>query len=127
MITDGIKQADKAKVFDWLVGKLEDGTLEMLFKEDSSGDNDCDSVSSFEGLLGELEIASKSLSRKSSDNSIRMTMRDFNNVREEVCASYSQSGCMDDEASLQAERAYASIKATEQRNLIKPLHWLEDK
>ncbi len=121
MITDGIKQADKAKVFDWLVRKLEDGSLEMLFKEDSSGDYDYDSVSSLEGLLCELEMASKSFSRKSSDNLIRMTMRDFDRVREEIYASYSQSGCMDEEPRLQAEKAYASIQATEKRNLIKPL------
>lgn len=38
MITDGIKQSDKAKAFDWLVEKLENGTLEMLFKADNADD-----------------------------------------------------------------------------------------
>lgn len=55
----------KAKVFDWLVEKLEGGTLEMLFKADSTDENDLVSVSDFNGLVGELEAAcSQSLSRK---------------------------------------------------------------
>lgn len=64
MITDNIKQSDKAKVFDWLVEKLEDGTLEMVFKADSTGENDFVSVSDFNGLVGELEVCSQSLGRK---------------------------------------------------------------
>lgn len=51
MILDNLNQVDKAKLFDLIVAKLDDGTLEILFKEDSTGDMDFYSVSSVESLV----------------------------------------------------------------------------
>lgn len=123
MITDNIKQSDKAKVFDWLVEKLEDGTLEMLFKADSTGENDLVSVSDFNGLVGELEVCSQSLSRKKSANHVLLTMNQFNYIREEVYSGYSQAGAMDDEAGNVAIKAYCACSAAERANLVPPLSY----
>ena len=43
-------------VFDWIKNQLDTGKLEMLFKEDHSGDLDFDSVSSFDGLIDQILI-----------------------------------------------------------------------
>ncbi|WP_182038922.1 hypothetical protein [Vibrio alginolyticus] len=123
MITDNIKQSDKAKVFDWLVEKLEDGTLEILFKADSTGENDLVSVSDFNGLVGELEVCSQSLSRKKSANYVLLTMNQFNYIREEVYSGYSQAGAMDDEAGNVAIKAYCACSAAERANLVPPLSY----
>ncbi|EMW7305233.1 hypothetical protein AAFN31_004009 [Vibrio parahaemolyticus] len=122
MITDGIKQSDKAKVFDWLVERLENGTLEMLFKADSSdGLEHFDSVSSFDLLIDELVLSSKHLARNKSAKHVVLTLGQFNDIREEIYSSYSQSGCMDEDAAQSAVRAYRSMIKAERANLISPL------
>lgn len=123
MITDNIKQSDKAKVFDWLVEKLEDGTLEMLFKADSTGENDLVSVSDFNGLVGEIEVCSQFLSRKKSANYVLLTMNQFNRIRDEVYSSFSQAGAMDDEPGNVAVKAYYACSAAERANLVPPLSY----
>ncbi|MCG9576034.1 hypothetical protein L1D14_07255 [Vibrio tubiashii] len=121
MIAGGIKQSDKAKVFDWLVEKLEDGTLEMLFKKDSTGAYDFDSVSNFEGLIGELEVQSQSLKRNKSANHVVLTISQFDDIRKEIYSSYSRAGCMDHNAAKTAEKAFRSLSTVETKNLISPL------
>ncbi|MEZ9701102.1 hypothetical protein AB4455_25605 [Vibrio sp. 10N.261.46.E12] len=123
MVTKNIKVSDKAKVFDWLVDKLEDGSLEMLFKVDSTGDHDSSSVSDFIGLIGELEAASVEIKRKKSSNYVIATLREFDKIREEVYSGYSQAGSMEDVAAIEAEAAYSAIQAVEVRNLIEPLDY----
>lgn len=122
-MTDNIKQSDKAKVFDWLVGQLENGTLEMLFKADSSGEHDFVSVSNFSALLGELEIQGKQLNRKKSANKVQLTMNQFNHMRKEIYSSYSQAGCMDEVSACAAERAYDACSTAERANLVPPLDY----
>ncbi|PSU44278.1 hypothetical protein C9J12_27390 [Photobacterium frigidiphilum] len=41
----------KVKVFDWLNSKLEAGELELLFKDDHSGDGDFKSAASLDEIL----------------------------------------------------------------------------
>ncbi|USD35605.1 MULTISPECIES: hypothetical protein [Vibrio] len=122
MITDGIKQSDKAKVFDWLVERLENGTLEMLFKaDDSDGLEHFDSVSSFNGLINEIAVSSQHLARKKSAKYVVLTLGQFDDIRAEIYSSYSQSGCMDEDAAQSAVRAYRSMTKAEGANLISPL------
>jgi hypothetical protein len=124
MITDGIKQSDKAKAFDWLVENLENGTLEMLFKADNADDGleHFDSVSSFELLIDELALSSKHLARNKSAKHVVLTLGQFDDIREEIYSSYSQSGCMDEDAAQSAVRAYRSMTKAEKANLISPLY-----
>ncbi len=123
MITDGIKQSDKAKVFDWLVERLESGTLEMLFKSgDSDGLEHFDSVSNFNGLIDELELSSKHLARNKSAKHVVLTLGQFDDIRKKIYSSYSQSGCMDEDAAQSAVRAYRSMTKAEKANLISPLY-----
>ncbi|BCL73978.1 hypothetical protein TUMSATVNIG1_59640 (plasmid) [Vibrio nigripulchritudo] len=122
MITDGIKQADKAKIFDWLVERLENGTLEMLFKVDASdGLEHFDSVSSFDALIGEIAVSRQKLARMKSAKHVVLTLGQFDAIREEVYASYSQSGGMNDDAATCAERAYIAVSKAEKSNLIERL------
>ncbi len=116
-----LKQSDKAKCFDWLVSKLEDGTLEMLFKEDESGDKDFDSVSSLHGLLYEFQLASINLKRQPSKY-VNVTALEFDQIREEIYSSYSQCGCMDEEAVSEIMKAFRAIQKVEKRNDIDPLN-----
>lgn len=115
-----LRQTDKAKCFDWLVSKLEDGSLEMLFKNDDSGDEDFDSISSLEGLLYELQQASINPKLLPS-NYVKVTAFEFAQIRQEINSSYSQCGCMDEEAAEEAMRAYRAIQKVEKRNNIEPL------
>ncbi|MGR2849353.1 hypothetical protein ABMX62_20165 [Vibrio vulnificus] len=117
MVTDSIRQADKAKAFDWLVSKLEDGTLEMLFKGDDSGDVNFDSVSSFDGLVSQLEVSGNKPRPKKMPY-ILVTPSEFSKIEQEICSSYSQSGCMDDEPREQAEKAHDALIRVLKRNGI---------
>ncbi|HDY7754167.1 TPA: hypothetical protein ACGUPI_004345 [Vibrio vulnificus] len=120
-ISDCLKQADKAKVFDWLVAKLEDGTLEMLFKEDDTGDMDYQSVSSFDGLVDQLEIASLKPQTKKPQY-INLTEREFRAMRQAIVDSVIQSGCWENE---EQEKIIAlAAKATqnaEKRNALEAI------
>lgn len=120
-INDFLKQADKANVFDWLVTKLEDGTLEMLFKEDDTGDMDYQSVSSFDGLVFQLEIASLKPQTKKPQY-INLTEREFKAMRQAVVDSVVQSGCWENE---EQEKIIAlAAKATqsaEKRNALEAI------
>ncbi|MDI5832556.1 hypothetical protein OCF84_21455 (plasmid) [Shewanella xiamenensis] len=115
-----LKQADKAKCFDWLVSKLEDGSLEMLFKEDDSDDKDFDSVSSLDGLIFELELAGVNPKLQRSGY-VNVTAFEFERIRQEIYSSYSQCGCMDDDAVEEILKAYRAIQKVEKRNDITPL------
>lgn len=122
MITDCLRQADKAKVFDWLVAKLEDGTLEMLFKKDCTGDMDYDSVSSFDALVAELELTGWSQPQPKKPQYINLTEREFKAMRQAVVDSVVQSGCWDNE---EQEKIIAlAAKATqnaEKRNALEAI------
>lgn len=92
-----------------------------MFKVDSSGEHDLVSVSDFEGLVGELEVQSKTLNRKKSVSYVQLTMSQFDNIREEIYSSYSQAGCMDEIAAKSAEKAYNSVLTAERANLLSTL------
>ncbi len=53
---------------------------------------------------------------------VKLTLNEFNAVREEVAASYAQSGAMDEDAFLSAERAAEAIRKAEARNNLAPLY-----
>ena len=52
-----IKQKEKVMLFDWIKSQLDANKLEILFKNDHSGDGDFTSISSFSDLL--LQVTSE--------------------------------------------------------------------
>ena len=53
---------------------------------------------------------------------LKITPKEFELIREEIESSYSQAGCMDDEAANVAVEAYKAMKKVEKRNNI-PSIW----
>ncbi len=52
---------------------------------------------------------------------VKLTLNEFNKIREEIYASYAQSGCMDLDAAECAEKAFDAVKKAEKRNDVEPL------
>lgn len=50
-----LTQKNKAEIFDWISSELDKGKIEILFKEDDSGDLDFNSCSSTELLIIEFK------------------------------------------------------------------------
>lgn len=118
MSTQNLKQKDKAMILDLLNSKFENGELEMLLKEDDTGEMDFYSVTSLYELVMHLEITDIEPKKQ---EYVKLTRSEFNKMREEIYSSYSASGSMDTEAADCAEDAYRSVKRAELRNLIEPL------
>jgi hypothetical protein len=51
-----LSKTQKLVLIDWIIEQLEADKLEMLFKEDHSGDMDFESVTSVSDLIIQMEI-----------------------------------------------------------------------
>ena len=50
---------------------------------------------------------------------VKLTLKEFEWMRQEIESSYSQSGCMDEDAAKVANNAHKALKMAERRNGIK--------
>lgn len=47
---------------------------------------------------------------------VKLTLNEFNIIREEIYSAYTQSGCMDEDAMIAARKAFNAVRRAEKRN-----------